>query len=282
MGSLYRGCIGGRQSASEIRMPRLSETLNRSPKKHRPPPSVFNEVDEYDQLAAHPADPERLAEGIADDAIVPKLAVTACEAAVRRTPGTSRFVFQLGRAYAAANLAKGAVPQYQKAAEQGYGAAFAYLGDAYQFGRGVGVDVPKAPDSYKKAVAKGFAPADGQIEMLTFDRSMYVVPAVGLLYDGDLTSFRSADTALQAYLFGFVMALGSECGPMLPPKAVSALYTRRYPQTWTPEADMPVNISAMGSIAEYDAKLFLRRHGCEGPAADRIKTNLNQLYLGPG
>jgi hypothetical protein len=245
--------------------------------------SVFDDVDECDQLAAHPADADRLADGVADDAIIPKLAVTACEAAVKRAPDTSRFVFQLGRAYAAANRAKDAVQQYMKAADQGYGAALAYLGDAYQFGRGVGPDVQKAIDSYKKAVVKGFTPADGQIEMLTFDRSMYVVPAVGLLYDGDLNSLRGPDTpALQAYLFGFVMALGSECGPVLPPKAVSSLYARRYPQTWTPEADMPVNISVMGSVAEYDAKLFLRRHGCEGPVTDRIKANLNQLYLGPG
>jgi tetratricopeptide (TPR) repeat protein len=242
--------------------------------------SVFDDVDECDLLAAHPSDPERLADGVADDAIVPRLAVTACEAAAKRSPEIARFAFQLGRAYAAANRAKDAALQYQKAADQDYGAAFAYLGDAYQFGRGVTADVPKALEAYKKAAAKGFAPADGQIEMLTFDRNMYVVPAIGMLYDGDASTLRSADTpALQAYLFGFVMALGSECGPVLPPKAVSNLYSRRYPQTWTPEADMPVNVSVMGSVAEYDAKLFLRRHGCEGPVTDRIKTNLNRLYV---
>src|SRR6202023_83825 len=48
--------------------------------------SVLDDVDECDSLAAHPSDPERLADGVADDAIVPKLAVAACEAAVKRSP----------------------------------------------------------------------------------------------------------------------------------------------------------------------------------------------------
>jgi hypothetical protein len=243
---------------------------------------VFDDVDECDLLAAHPADPERVADGVADEAIVPKLAVSACEAAVKHAADNPRFAFQLGRAYAAANRPGDAVAQYRKAGDQGYGAALAYLGDAYQFGRGVAPDVQKSLDAYKKAAAKGFEPASAQIEMLTFDRSMYVVPAIGMLYDGDLGNLRGADTpALQAYFFGFIMALGTECGPILPPKAVSTLYNRRYPQTWTPEADMPVNIGVMGSVAEYDAKLFLRRHGCEGPVSTRIKDNLNQLYDSP-
>lgn len=244
-----------------------------------PAQSVFDDVDECDLLAAHPHDPERLADGVADDAIVPKLAVAACEAAAKRAAETPRFLFQLGRAYAAANRRKDAAVQYQKAAEQGYGAALAYLGDAYQFGYGVEINVEQALDAYRKAAAKGFSPAEGQIEMLSFDPAMYVIPAIGQVYAGDLRNLRTADSpALEAYLFAFVMALVGECGPVMPPKTVSALYNHRYPQSWTPEADSPVNVSVMGSVAEYDAKLFLRRHGCEGPVATRVKDNLNQFY----
>jgi TPR repeat protein len=243
--------------------------------------SVLDDVDECDSLAAHASDPERLADGVADDAIVPKLAIAACEAAVKRLPEQPRFTFQLGRAYGAANRQKDAFMQYQKAGEQGYGAALAYLGDAYQFGHGAEVNAEKALDAYRKAAAKGFVPAQGQIEMLTFDPAMYVLPAMGLLNAGDLANLRAPDAPLQAYLFGIALALGNECGSVLTPKAVFSLYNRRYPPTWTPEADAPVNVSIMGSIAEYDAKLFLRRHGCEGPVAARVKDNLNRLYLNP-
>jgi hypothetical protein len=243
--------------------------------------SVLDDVDECDSLAAHPSDPERLADGVADDAIVPKLAVAACEAAVKRSPEIPRFTFQLGRAYGAANRQTDAVMQYQKAAEQGYGPALAYLGDAYQFGHGAEVNVEKALDAYRKAAAKGFAPAGGQIEMLTFVPGMYVNPIISDLYSNNVDQGKANSPVVQAYLFGLVMALSGECGAILTPRAVVSLYEHRYPRDWTAEADAPINISVMSSFAEYDAKLFLRRHGCEGPVAARVKDNLNRLYLNP-
>lgn len=242
--------------------------------------SVTDLVDECDVLAAHPGDPERMSDGLADDAIVPRLAIMACEAAARRAPADARFSFQLGRAYLAAGRHKEAAEEFRNAADRGYGAALGYLGDAYQFGHGVEADIGKALDAYRRALAKGFAAAESQIEMLTFDPAIFVVPAVGLLYSGDLQSFRGADTPqLRAYLFSFVMALGGECGTVLKPKAVEALYNRRYPKTWKPDDDATVSVTIMDSIAEYDAGLFLRRHGCEGPAATRLKDQLNRLLL---
>ena len=41
--------------------------------------SVLDLVDECDVLAAHPDDTQRMAEGVADDQIVPRLAIMACE-----------------------------------------------------------------------------------------------------------------------------------------------------------------------------------------------------------
>ena len=82
--------------------------------------SVFDDVDECDVLAAHPADPERLADGVADGALVPRLAVKACEAAVKQNPNELRFAYQLGRAYLAANRKDNAAEQFKRAADGNY------------------------------------------------------------------------------------------------------------------------------------------------------------------
>ena len=86
---------------------------------------MFNDVDECDLLAAHPADPERLADGVADGTLVPRLAVKACEAAVKQNSKELRFAYQLGRAYLAANRKDNAAEQFKRAADGNYAAAFA-------------------------------------------------------------------------------------------------------------------------------------------------------------
>src|SRR5688572_14032548 len=96
------------------------------PQSLPPEDSVFAQVDECDVLAAHPDDPERLADGLEDDAIVPRLARMACDRAVRRSPGEARFVFQLGRALLAAGQEADATARFRQAADRGYGAAVAY------------------------------------------------------------------------------------------------------------------------------------------------------------
>lgn len=259
----------------------LSFSLLPTAELHSQERSVLEDVDECDTLAAHPSDVERLADGVADDAIVPRLAISACEAAAKRQPDAPRFVFQLGRAYTAGGRRNDAAVQFQKSADQGYGPALAYLGDAYQFGYGVEANTEKALDAYRKAAAKGFSPADGQIEMLTFSPGMYVNPIINDLYYNKIDQGMSEGASIQAYLFSFVIALNAECNTVLKPRAVIALYNKRYPKEWTPDADAPANISVMSALAEYDAKSFLRRHGCDGPIAARIKENLNRMYLSP-
>jgi hypothetical protein len=240
--------------------------------------SVLDLVDECDVLAAHPEDPERMAEGVADDQIVPRLAILACEDAAARSAGEPRFAFQLGRALLAKGEKERALTQFEKAAADDYAAAFAYLGDAYQFGLGTKVDPEKARTQYEEAVKRGFAKASGQVEMLTFDPANYSVPAVGMLYSGQLDALRGGDGQLRQYVYSFVTALGEECGTFLEPAAVQGLYRYRYPDNWKLEDDAAVRIAVMGAVADYDAKRFLQRHGCEGPVGTRMTGSINRLF----
>ena len=57
-----------------------------------------------DQAAASPLDNNRPAgvAGVAPDKIDPKIAIPACDAALKASPDNYRMMFQLGRAYGAA------------------------------------------------------------------------------------------------------------------------------------------------------------------------------------
>ena len=123
--------------------------------------SVMDLVEECDVLAAHPDDPQRMAEGVDDDKIVPRLAVLACEDAMKRQPDDPRFVFQLGRALLARGDKEKALTLFQESARKNYAVAYGYIGDAYQFGNAVPIDPAVAAENYKKAAAAGFEPAKG-------------------------------------------------------------------------------------------------------------------------
>lgn len=243
---------------------------------------MFDDVDECDLLAAHPNDPERLAEGVADDQIVPRLALRACEAALRRQPNEARFVFQMGRALLAADRRQQAAQQFERAAQLNYGAGLAYLGDAFQFGHGVTANAARALELYRRAVERGFKPAEGQIEMLTFDPARFTNQLPTLLFQGETAAL--ADTSRQpinVYLFGFVSTLVQECQALLPPAVMIPLLVRRYPENWTPEADVRFDVMRFAPAAEFDARAFVRRHGCDGPVAREMAGRITRFFLLP-
>src|SRR5262249_20729642 len=84
-----------------------------------------------DTHAASDSDPQRKSTGISFEKINPSLAVTACEAAVQKYPDSSRFNYQLGRAYQKAKNFDAAVAQYRKAADRGNALAQYNLGNMY-------------------------------------------------------------------------------------------------------------------------------------------------------
>jgi tetratricopeptide (TPR) repeat protein len=246
--------------------------------------SVLELVEECDVLAAHPADPNRMADGVADDKIVPRLAILACEDAIKREAGEARFVFQLGRALLAAGQKKQAFKRFNDAAASSYGAAWAYLGDAYQFGLGTEVNGKKAFEAYKKAYAAGFEEAKSQIEGLQFDASMYSNKIPAYFFEGKYDEILrlSNDTKLQwvtrNYTFTYIQALLKECKPFLKPKNVPALYAYRYPKHWKSGSNEEVVVAIQTSVAEHDASAFVARHGCDGLIANHVKTSIN-LFL---
>lgn len=240
--------------------------------------SIFDLVSECDMLAAHPEDPQRMADGVTDDDIVPRLAIMACEDAVTSDPDEPRYAFQLGRGLLALGRKDKAKEQFERASKAGYAAAEAYIGDIYQFGHGVPQDSKKALAHYQKAIAGEFKIAESQIEQLTFDPSLYVSSAIGDLYSGSYQRINSqSDRLLRNYLHNFVLATMKECESFLTPKSVVNFYLYRYPSDYNPEQD-DIGVAIQTSVGEFDAEVFVRRHGCEGPVAKQLFRNINKFF----
>lgn len=111
-----------------------------------------------DKLAADPNDPLRTVPGVADTAILPDAAVTACADAAQAAPDSDRIRFQLGRALLAAKKPNEAVVAFQQAAKANYPAALAYLSTAYEYGAGgLPKDQAQADKLDKLATAGGYA-----------------------------------------------------------------------------------------------------------------------------
>lgn len=248
--------------------------------------SVFDLVTECDILAAHPDDPQRMAEGVADDEIVPRLAIMACEDALEQDADEPRFAFQIARALLAVGRENEAYNYFVKAAETDYPAAEAYLGDYFQFGLGdVKQDAAQALAKYKKAVAGEFKIAESQIEQLTFNPSAYVTPAAKYFFAREFSQIKTeSDLSSQGgrlfrnYVFNLVLPIIEECDDVLKPTNLANFYLYRYPAGWNQEQDENIHIAIQTSIGEFDAQVFLDRHGCDGPVAKQFFENLNAYF----
>jgi len=87
------------------------------------------------------------------NAIDATVAVPACEVAAKVATEDRRILFQLGRAYYAANDFAKAHEQYERADALGSPLATTNLGVLYENGRGVPADLAKAQQLYGKAAA---------------------------------------------------------------------------------------------------------------------------------
>jgi TPR repeat protein len=114
-------------------------------------------VVQCDRLAASDLDPQKPATipGVPVSALNPKLAVPACEAAVKAAPGDARTIFQLGRAYAEAKSYEKARANYEQADALGHALATNNLGALYEDGWGVERDLAQARRLYQKAAQAG-------------------------------------------------------------------------------------------------------------------------------
>lgn len=129
--------------------------------------STEQEVNECDRLAAHPADPRKIAPGVADAALDTPKAVAVCAAATAKFPGIARLDYQHGRSLYLAGRQDEALPVLVSAAEKGSAAAKAVIADAYLEGvGGVDQDIGAAYAFYQEAAVGGFKPAAANVAEL--------------------------------------------------------------------------------------------------------------------
>lgn len=114
-----------------------------------------------DQAAASPFDKNRPSgvAGVPPDKVDPKIAIPACEAALKVSPNDPRIFFQLARAYSAGKAYESARAQYLKADEIGYPLAANNLAEIYGDGLGVPVDQGRALAFLVKAAEAGMGMA---------------------------------------------------------------------------------------------------------------------------
>ncbi|SEG79175.1 sel1 repeat family protein [Bosea lathyri] len=240
-------------------------------------------VKECDILAAHPSDPKRMAEGVSDDRIVPRLAVRACEQAIKEDSKDPRFSFQLGRALLAAGKKTEAATEFRKSAQAGHAAGWAYLGDALQFGHGQPIDYEKAREAYGKARDGGFERAAELVSQLNFLPDMYAIGIMAQLYSRDFSAIATIAREsnrkwlTRAYVFSLVQKLVGECDEVIAPTRIVALYTFRYGGGWSGETDAQTSVGIFSAVGEHDARLFLKRHGCDGVIAKHVFSSIDSF-----
>lgn len=259
--------------------------------------SVFDAVDECDILAANPLDPERMAEGVSDDAIIPRLAVSACESAVKAAPAELRFAYQLGRAHLAAGHKDAAEAQLKRAAQGSYAAAFAAQAD-------MGVDSVKGQNLHElvnttdsirvagnalksfaelhgKALQGGYAASQHRMEMLSFDATIYTHKIVGEINRGDFNAARqeAQKPDVRAYLYTFITNIISQCGPVIDAQTVARLAAYRFGGSITTEQEDSPAVGIQALVGEIDAQRFVKRHGCDGPVPQIVLFLPLSLYL---
>jgi tetratricopeptide (TPR) repeat protein len=270
--------------------------------------SVFDEVDECDQLAAHPEDPQRMAEGMADSAIVPRLAIEACEAALQRQADEPRFAFQLGRSFLAAGREKEAHTQFERAAQSKYAAAIAALADLLLDSGEFATVLDAAPHNgstkpptiteltrmaqraFREAILKhetaakaGFGPSRERIEALSFDETLYTQPILGQIAnaDFDAAQAQSKQPETRAYLYSFTTNILSFCGPVFDAVTVAGLAVYRFNGGITEDQEDSTIVSLQPLLGEVDAQRFVQRHGCDGPIITLYGKQLDEFFKSP-
>lgn len=103
--------------------------------KHAAPKPVMTACD---VLAAHPADPDKVASGVSKSAMDKPRAIEACRAAVALVPDNGRLNYQLARALFYSEHFEEAMPIFEHSAAQGYRQSHLIIGLIVQ-GRNGGI-----------------------------------------------------------------------------------------------------------------------------------------------
>lgn len=90
--------------------------------------AVSQTVTECDRLAAHPDDPDKVAPGVAQEAVDLPRAIPACQAALAADPRNPRLHYQMARTLGYANRHAEAAPNRAAAVQAGYPQALFVVG----------------------------------------------------------------------------------------------------------------------------------------------------------
>lgn len=112
-------------------------------------------VGDCDRYAA--SDYEQTMPGVPFEKIDPKIAIPACQEALKSNPNSLQFQFELGRAYLKAGDYAVALPLLRKAADQGYAPAQGSIGSMYMDAKGLPKDEKEAFAWHSRAAQQGFA-----------------------------------------------------------------------------------------------------------------------------
>ena len=145
------------------------------------------------------------ASGLSLEEVNPKIAIPACEEAVRSYPNSSRLVFELGRSYSRNGDFTAALAQFRKPVEQGYAPALNSIGAMYASGTGVPKDDVEAVNWYRQSAERGYNVA--QVNL-------------GFMYENGLGVPQDYANALQWY------HLAADQGSALAQDSVGYFYTK--------------------------------------------------------
>ncbi|MCC2098411.1 MAG: sel1 repeat family protein [Hyphomicrobiales bacterium] len=242
---------------------------------------ILSVVDSCDLLAAHPDDPLRVAPGVSDGEMVPRLALKACKAALESSVDVARHAFQLGRAFLEIDDRGNAIKLFRRAADAGSAIALMYLGDAEQFGWQGDPNPDKALEYYTLARDLGMPTAQLSIDQVTLDPAIFTS---GFMID--VLARNDAKTAAayarkefaSAYLYAFALDLADECGAFLRPESVETLQNYRFPVGWSAAAEEnDEELGLQDVLAGYDVEVLVDRHGCSGAVIESVATTFNEM-----
>jgi TPR repeat protein len=119
-----------------------------------------------DRLAADPSDPDKPVDVAGVDHVAPGDVATAIKFCKIAAASSRRAVYQLGRAYLAAQQIPAAVATFRKAADKGSTSAMVELGVMYAAGTGVPKDDAQARSYFERAANAGNATGATKLAML--------------------------------------------------------------------------------------------------------------------
>lgn len=252
-------------------------------------------TNDCDVQAANPNDEQRVAPGVNPASIIPKLAVDACEKAVKAFPDEPRLLYQLGRAYDAANRPADAIKAYKRAMDKNHAMAYFNMGMKEQ-AQG---NADGAVALFAKGAELGSAFATRELARSRFTSDGFSNPAFfQSIYD---RKFAQRERSQTIYISTFIHLFNreSECRGV----ATHGLNVRAgqlaQGAVWSQLLGAMKQSQAAGTIglqegraatagmamqvdrAEGDAVLFYKRYACDGAVAKRFFANLGHWLEAP-